>query len=399
MIITTIIQAGIDSLKRAGALPTRVKIAAERILKCRTSALGGHKQVCPNGDFERTWWNSCRHRFCPQCGFIAIERWLALQKARLLSCEHYHVVFTMPHDLNPLWQLNAKAMPSILFTAVHDTLTQLLADPKYLGARAGIVAALHTWGQTLVLHPHLHCLVTGGGLTKSGEWKPVNNGFLLPSSVVREVYTNRMIRMILKELGAGRLQVPEGQRVDSWQRTAIRLGKKSWSVRIMKRYSHGAGVATYLARYMRGSPIRPERIVKWDGERVSFKYTDNRATKEQGSSASGGGSGSKVRGVMQLPTADFVLRLFQHLPEPNLKVVRHWGLYGSRCKEELNECRDLLGQGPVEDLPKMDWQDFCERQSGDNHPERCPVCGVRLVGGVILSPERSWPLKLSQHAA
>lgn len=389
MIITTIIQAGIDSLKRAGRLPTRVKIAAERILKCRTSHLGGHKQVCPNGDFERTWWNSCRHRFCPQCGFIAIERWLALQKVRLLGCEHFHVVFTMPHDLNPLWQLNTKAMSGIMFEAVHDTLTELLADAKYLGARAGIIAALHTWGQTLALHPHLHCLVTGGGLTKSGDWKAVNNGFLLPSVVVREAYTNRMIRMILKELGAGRLQVPEGQRVDSWQRATVRLGKKSWSVRIMERYSHGEGVATYLARYMRGSPIRSERIVKWDGERVSFAYTDNRATKMQG---------RKVSGVMKLPTADFVLRLFQHLPEPNLKVVRHWGLYGSRCKEDLNQCRDLLGQGPVEDPPKMDWQDFCERLKGI-HPELCPVCGLRLVGGVILPPERSWPLKVSQHAA
>ena len=396
MIITTIIQAGIDSMKRAGTLPARIKIAAERILKCRTSHLGGHKQVCPNGDFERTWWNSCRHRFCPQCGFIAIERWLALQKARLLRCEHFHVVFIVPHDLNPLWQLNAKAMSGILFKAVHSTLTDLLADPKYLGARAGTIAALHTWGQTLVLHPHLHCLVTGGGLTKSGEWKAINNGFLLPVRVVRKVYADRMLGMIRKELGEGRLKVPEGQRADSWQRATIRLGKKKWNVKICERYSHGAGVATYLARYMRGSPIRSERIVKWDGERVSFAYTDNRATKDRGASASGG---SKVRGVMQLPTADFVLRLFQHLPEPNLKVVRHWGLYGSRCKEELNECRDLLGQGPVEDMPKMDWQDFCERQSGNKHPERCPVCGVRLVGGVILSPERSWPLKFSQHAA
>lgn len=392
MIITTIIQAGIDSMKRAGALPTRIKVAAERILKCRTSHLGGHKQVCPNGDFERTWWNSCRHRFCPQCGFIAIERWLALQKARLLLCEHFHVVFTVPHDLNPLWELNSKAMSGILFTAVHDTLTELLADSKYLGARAGIIAALHTWGQTLVMHPHLHCLVTGGGLTKSGDWKAVNNGFLLPSGVVREVYTNRMIRMILKELGEGRLQVPEGQRVESWQRATIRLGKKKWSVRIMERYSHGAGVATYLARYMRGSPIRPERIVKWDGERVSFSYTDNRATKAQA-------SGKKVSGVMQLPTADFVLRLFQHLPEANLKVVRHWGLYGSRCKEDLDKCRDLMGQGPVEDLPKMDWQDFCGRFK-ERHPELCPKCGVRLVEGSVLPPVKLvWPLKLPQHAA
>ena len=286
-------------------------------------------------------------------------------------------------------------MSSILFEAVHDTLTELLADPKYLGARAGIIAALHTWGQALPLHPHLHCLVTGGGLTKSGEWKPVRNGFLLPSGVVREAYTNRMIRMILKELGAGRLQVPEGQRVDSWQRATVRVGKRDWSVRICERYAHGAGVATYLARYMRGSPIRPERIVAWNAERVKFKYTDNRASKEQVV----GGAGRKIHRVMQLPLEDFVLRLFQHLPEPNLKIIRHWGLYGARCKEDLDQCRELLGQGPVEDTPEMNWRDFCDRLGG-KHPELCPLCGVRLVDGPMLLPERAeWPLKLPQNAA
>jgi hypothetical protein len=302
----------------------------------------------------------------------------------------------LPHDLNPLWRLNSKAMANILFKAVHDTLTELFADPKYLGARAGIIAALHTWGQALPLHPHLHCLVTGGGLTKSGEWKPVNNGFLLPGRVVRAVYANRILSLIRKELAAGRLHVPQGQTADSWQRATIRLGKKDWNVRIMERYSHGAGVATYLARYMRGSPIRPERILAWNAQRVRFAYTDNRATKEQ---MLAGKAGPKVRRAMELPTEDFVLRLFQHLPEPNLKMVRHWGIYGSRCEEDLEQCRELLGQGPVEDTPEIDWRDICNRL-GEKHPELCPTCGVRLVSGHIIMPERSeWPQKLPQHAA
>ena len=392
MIITTIIQSGVESMKRAGNLPARIRIAAGRILKCRTAEMGGHKQVCPDGHYERVWWNSCRHRFCPQCGFMAIERWLAHQKARLLRCEHYHVVFTMPAELNPLWELNPRTMSSILFKAVHGTLADLLADPKFLGARAGIIAALHTWGQTLILHPHLHCLVSGGGLTKSGEWKAIKNGFLLPVRVVRQVYADRMLRMIREELGAGRLRVPEGQRAESWQRVTIRLAKKKWNVKICERYAHGVGVATYLARYMRGSPIRPERIVSWLKDQVQFSYVDNRATKEQG-------SGSKVRRVMQLPTEDFVLRLFQHLPEPNMKVIRHWGLYGARCQEELDQCRELMGQGPVEETPEMGWKDFCNRLGG-KHPERCPECGVRLVEGLVLRPERKlWSLKLPQCAA
>jgi hypothetical protein len=242
------------------------------------------------------------------------------------------------------------------------------------------------------LHPHLHCLVSGGGLSISGEWKAVTNGFLLPVRVVREVYAARMLRMIRQELAAGRLRVPEGQRADSWQRATIRLGKKKWNVNICERYAHGAGVATYLARYMRGSPIRPERIVSWLRGHVQFSYVDNRATKEQG-------SGSKVRRVMQLSTEDFVRRLFQHTPEPNMKVIRHWGLYGARCQEDLEHCRELLGQGSVEETPELGWKDFCDRLGG-KHPERCPKCGVRLVEGPILRPQRRlWSLKLPQYAA
>jgi hypothetical protein len=323
---------------------------------------------------------------------VAIERWLARQKARLLRCEHYHVVFTMPAELNPLWRLNTRAMSSILFKAVHETLTDLLADPKFLGARAGIIAALHTWGQTLFLHPHLHCLVSGGGLTKLGAWKAVQNGYLLPVRVVRQVYADRMLRMIREELSAGRLRVPEGQRAESWQRLMIKLAKKKWNVKICERYTHGAGVATYLARYMRGSPIRSQRIVRWDGNQVRFSYVDNRATKEQG-------SGSKVRRVMQLSNEEFVRRLFQHVPEPNMKVIRHWGLYGARCQEDLDQCRELLGQDPVEETPVLGWKDFCDRLGG-KHPECCPECGARLVEGPILRPEKKlWSLKFSQHAA
>lgn len=390
MLLTTIIQAGVDSMKRAGNLPTRVRVAADRILKCRTSQLGGHKQVCPKGHYERVWWNSCRHRFCPQCGFMAIERWLARQKARLLRCEHYHVVFTMPEELNGLWLVNRRAMTGIFFKAVHETLMDLMADPKRFGVRPGVIAALHTWGQTLIWHPHLHCLVTGGGLTKSGQWKSVKNGFLLPVELVRHVYADRMLRMIRQELAAGRLRVPDGQRVDSWQRVTIKLAKKKWHVNICERYTHGAGVATYLARYMRGSPIRPERIVSWLKDQVRFSYIDNRASKEQG---------SKVRKFMQLPTEQFVKRLFQHVPEPNVKVIRHWGLYGARCQEDLNRCRELLGQEPVAETPEIEWQEVCAHLGG-MHPERCPECGIRLVEGAIIKPEREpCPLKLPQCAA
>ena len=141
-----------------GGLPAYVRRAAHAIMQCRTAALGGHVQACPDGHMARIWYNSCRHRSCPQCAYLQTERWLAHQQARLLACDHYHVIFTLPHELNPLWLANVPVMTALLFQTVRDTLGTLLADPKYLGAQPGIIAALHTWSQTLVLHPHLHCL-------------------------------------------------------------------------------------------------------------------------------------------------------------------------------------------------------------------------------------------------
>src|SRR5262249_51500447 len=130
-----------------------------------------HRKLRPDGHVSRIWYNSCRHRVCPQCAYLQTERRLARQQARLLACDHYHVIFTLPHALNPLWLANVSGMTTLLFQAVHDTLRTLLADPKYLGAQPGIIAALHTWSQTLVLHPHVHCLVTGGGVTPDGHWQ------------------------------------------------------------------------------------------------------------------------------------------------------------------------------------------------------------------------------------
>ena len=166
--LQTIFQDAFPTYEQMHPLPTYVRRAVRAIMQCRTAALGGHVQACPDGHMSRVWYNSCRHRACPQCAYLQTERWLALQRARLLACDHYHVIFTLPHELNPLWLANVPVMTTLLFQAVRDTLGTLLADPKYLGAQPGILAALHTWSQTLVLHPHLHCLVTGGGLTPAG---------------------------------------------------------------------------------------------------------------------------------------------------------------------------------------------------------------------------------------
>jgi hypothetical protein len=158
--LQTIFQDAFPAYEQRHALPAHVRRAAHALMQCRTAALGGHIQACPDGHVARVWYNSCRHRACPQCAYLQTERWLALHRARLLACDHYHVIFTLPHDLNPLWLANVPVMTTLRLQAVRDTLSTLLTAPKYLGAQPGIIAALHTWGQTLVRHPHLPCLVT-----------------------------------------------------------------------------------------------------------------------------------------------------------------------------------------------------------------------------------------------
>ena len=207
--LQTIFQDAFPAYEALHPLPTHVRRAARAIMQCRTAALGGHVQACPDGHMSRIWYNSCRHRACPQCAYLQTERWLALQRARLLACDHYHVIFTLPHDLNPLWLANVPVMTTLLFQAVRDTLCTLLADPKYLGAQPGILAALHTWSQTLVLHPHVHCLVTGGGLTPDGHWKAVRKGFLLPARVVMAVFRGKMLAAIRQAYAREALALPE----------------------------------------------------------------------------------------------------------------------------------------------------------------------------------------------
>jgi hypothetical protein len=194
---------------------------------------------------SRLWSNACRHRSCPPYASLQTERWLALQRARLLACDHFHVIFTLPHDLNPLWLANVPVMTTLVFQAVRDTLVALRAAPKDLGAQPGILAALHTWSQTLVLHPHIHCLVTGGGLTPDGPWTAVRHGFLLPARVVMAVLRGTLLAAIRQALARAELALPEGVRPQQMLHLRTRLGHPTttkWNVWIMERYRHGAGV-------------------------------------------------------------------------------------------------------------------------------------------------------------
>lgn len=382
--VQQIIESALKTRFGGASLPPHMWRAAQRIAVCRTSALGGHVQACPEGHGERHWYNSCKHRSCPVCNYTSTERWLDRQKARVLDCDYYHVIITVDSALDRLWLANTRAMTDILFRAARDTIFELMSDPKYLGAEPGMIIALHTWGQMQGLHPHVHCLVTGGGLTPDGAWRAVNNGFLLPGRVARDLFRGKFLAMVRHNLESGKLTVPDGERLQQVLNLLNKLGRKKWNVCIRERYAHARGVLTYLGRYMRGGSISDRRIVEWDDDTVRFRYKDYRE------------DGGK-RKEMELSLHDFVKRVLMHVPEPGQKVVRSYGIFAGSRRAGLNRCRDLLGQGPMEEPEFLGWQE-CVAKFGDKDPSRCPVCGARMIMRETFRPElrggiRKFPLQ------
>ena len=385
--LQTILQLGYETYARMPALPDYVRRAVWALLACRTARLGGHVQACPDGHIERIWYNSCRHRRCPQCAWLQIERWLAKQKARLLACDHYHVIFTMPHELNELWVANVAVMTQLLFASVHATLVELLRDAKYLGAQPGMIATLHTWSQTLLLHPHIHTLVTGGGLNATGQWVAVRNGFLLPMAVVMAVFRGKLRAAIQQGLAQGTLQLPPGKSGQQMENLLNKLGRTKWNVPIRERYAHGAGVLTYLARYLRGGPLSNTRLVSCAEGEVTFRYRVNGEATDRPRSSR-----------LTVSLAEFLRRYLLHVPVPGTRVVRAYGLYAPTQGEALAVCRAQLGQERVAVPVVLDWQTACQERGAD-HPECCPVCGRRLMRRGVFLPARRPPPAARLRAA
>jgi hypothetical protein len=256
---------------------------------------------------------------------------------------------------------------------VHDTLLDLLGDGKYLGAKPGIIATLHTWPQTLLLHPHIHCLVTGGGLTKAGQWVAVRNGFLLPMRVVMAVFRGKLRAAIRQGVVHGTLALPQGKSPQQMENLLNKLGRVKWNVHIRERYPHGRGVLVYLARYLRGGPLSQRRLLACEGERVVFRYEER---------AKGPG-GQATQRVMSLPLEQFLGRWLLHVPPPHAVLVRGWGLYAHSQGDARAQCRAQMGRGPVETSTRLEGQG--DGEGRDEAPlKRCPVCGQPLVCTTLL---------------
>lgn len=342
--------------------------AAWKIMNCRTQEMGGHIQKCPDGHYARIFYNSCKHRSCPQCNVIEKEEWLQKQAAKLINTGHFHIVFTIDHDINVLWLTNPKILTDVLFKSAKEVLFGMLEnEEKFLGVRPGMIATLQTWGQTLIYHPHLHCLVTGGGITKAGLWKEENKGYLIPVEELSKIFKKRFIDKLHNLTYKGKIKRPKGMSYSEIHRMLRRVKKKDWAVFIREKYPYGEGVVKYLARYIKGGAISDKRIIYWDKKIVRFKYKDNL-------------DGGK-RKVLELKTEEFIRRYLLHVPKPYLHVVRYYGLYSSSKKEELKRIKEQLGQEIKDKEIEISWQDYCEAQGGDEHPEACPICGKKLVRG------------------
>ena len=318
--------------------------AAVCMRDCRTARMGSHRIYCPQGHESRLAYNSCRHRVCPKCSAVSRELWLDGWRARLLNCPHFHVVFTTPHDLLPLWRYNRRRFADALFAAASGALKKLLGDAKYLGARPGLLAALHTWSQPLAAHVHLHVLVTAGGYS-AGRWQVAKKNCLLPRKVLMIVFRGQLRAELLRALDRGELTVPPTTTEARLRGLLNRLGRTTWNVKILERYDHGVGVVTYLARYLKGGPISNRRLLKFERDGVRFRCRSRREAESPTTTT-------------RLAMDDFFLRLLQHVPPHGLRVVRGYGLYAGGQRELLNEARQLLGQtalpSPPPDPPS--WQ-------------------------------------------
>jgi hypothetical protein len=350
-------------------LPAYVHRAAYWIARCRTAELGGHVRRCPAGHVERAFYNSCHQRFCPQCQALATERWLARQKARLLACAHHHLIFTIPHELNALWCWNRAAMARLLFGAVRAVLDELLGDARYLGATPAFLAALHTWGRSLSLHPHLHVLAADGGLTAQGAWVSPRRSHFLPARVVMLVFRGKFLGLLREAVERRRLRLPPDTSRQRLSSLLNRLGRKKWNVHLRARYAHGAGVAAYLARYLRGGPLKNTQLLSPEGGAVRFRYSPHRDEADGGAAPI----------VLRLAPEAFLARYLAHLPVPRLQQLRAYGLYGARARPALDRARAALGQPPIAEPKPLRPQDFLARFRHTPESTRCPRCGAALL--------------------
>ena len=334
---------------------------------CRTAALGGHVEQCDACGHQRIAYNSCRNRHCPKCQSLVRAQWLQDRQAELLPVEYFHVVFTVPAEIAAIAYQNKAEVYDLLFRAATETLRTIAADPKHLGAEIGCIAILHTWGQNLLHHPHLHCVVPGGGLSADGEhWVACRPGFCLPVRVLSRLFRRLFLAQLQDAFDAGRLRFFHAlaplQVADAFARYLAPVRQAEWVVYAKPPFGGPAQVLEYLGRYTHRVAIANNRLIDFvDGE-VTFRWKDYRHQSRQK--------------VMRLPGEEFVRRFLLHVLPPGFQRIRHYGLLANRHRAaKLARCRQLL-QVPVSQPPALaaDYRDHYQQLTGKSLRD-CPQCG------------------------
>ena len=367
--------------QHAGSLSTAQRRVMSVIERCRTAALGGHLEQCDQCHFQRIAYNSCGNRHCPKCQSLARAQWIEDRQAELLDTQYFHIVFTVPEEIAAIAYQNKEVMYNILFRATSETLRTIAADPEHLGAEIGFFAVLHTWGQNLMFHPHLHCVVPGGGISPNGKrWIPCRPDFFLPVRVLSRLFRRLFLECLEKAFDDGQLKffssLQELQDRKLFLRYLAPLGKKEWVVYAKKPFAGPQQVLDYVGRYTHRVAISNNRILNIDDDQVTFRYKDYR-------------DGSQQK-TMTLSAGEFIRRFLLHVLPDGFHHIRYYGFLGNRYrKEKLEQCRQLLGMVPREpDFPtklaELDYRDRCQALTASSLWE-CPAChrGRMIVIGEI----------------
>ncbi len=356
--------------QHGASLSSAQRRAISAIERCRTAALGGHVERCDGCGHQRVAYNSCRNRNCPKCQGLARARWLEERQAELLDTPYFHVVFTLPDEIAAIAFQNKPAVYDILFRAAAETLRTIAADPRHLGAEIGFLAVLHSWGQNLSHHPHLHCLVPGGGIAPDGgSWIACRPGFFLPVRVLSRLFRRLFLHHLETAFATGALRFFAAQRhlhePAAFRRHLAPVRDTEWVVYAKRPFAGPRQVLDYVGRYTHRIAISNNRLLAIDGGEVRFRWKDYRHGNQQK--------------TMTLDAREFMRRFLIHVLPDRFQRIRYYGFLGNRHRaRKLALCRELLGMAPDEPAaadPPGDYRDRHEALTGVSL-RACPHCHV-----------------------
>ncbi len=374
-----------EAYRAAHALPLQQLRVMRAIETCRTAALGGHVEKCSHCDHTQISYNSCRNRHCPKCQNSDRAQWLEQRQAELLPVEYFHVVFTVPEEIAALAFYNPRTVYGILFDATAETLTTIARDPKHLGAEIGFFAVLHTWGQNLLHHPHLHCVVPGGGLSPDRQrWIACQPGFFLPVLVLSRLFRRLFLQALKEAFDKGQLQwfgeLTHLRQPEAFAAYLEPLRQADWVVYAKPPFGGPRQALAYLGRYTHRVAISNQRLIAMDQDQVAFHWKDYRHPE-------------KIK-QMTLQVDEFIRRFLTHVLPPRFPRIRHFGFLANRHrKQNLVLCRKLLTTPAGEVLPL---REDCLALSVTLAPTPslyCPKCGVGTMIPIEILPAYRWPAR------